>query len=165
MKRTNKILFLLEIFLIVFMSIGCNAVNDFIELNNWFESSGILNNVIVVNYKDDAVFCKFSCQNGKLATSDYAQPIRTVETKVNQNVSWVSVSENSLEKIQEDYITILLLKDSNVVGYAVLEILLKEDKINYQATILEQRLLKIPLAESKAVELTSKIINNNGDSY
>ena len=83
---------------------GCNSQksDNFIELNNWFELSSARNNVIVVNYQDEEVICKFSCEEGTLGTIGYAEPIREVKTKVNQEVSWVSMPENSIEKALKD---------------------------------------------------------------
>ena len=139
--------------------------NNFIELRNWFESSGVMNNIININYQDEEVICKFSCESGTLGTLGYHKPICEVETKVNQEVSWVCISENSIEKIYHDYITILLLKKSNVVGYAVLEVDLREDMIYYQAKILNQELFENPLSETEANQLVAKIINEKGDNY
>lgn len=163
MKTKSKILILLEALLFMFIFVSCNSINNFIELSNWFESSGVFNNVIVVNYQDEEVICKFSCESGTLGTTGYNKPICEVEAKVNQKVSWVPMPENSIEKVSHDYITILLLKKSNVVGYAVLEVVLREDMINYQAKILNEELFKKPLTEIEANQLAAKIINEKGD--
>ena len=158
----NKILILLETFLFMFITISCNNSNNFIELNNWIELLSARNNVIVVNYPDEEIICKFSCESGTLITTGYKKRIREVETKVNQEVSWVSMPENSVEKVDHDYITILLLKKDDVVGYAVLEVTIKEDMFNYQAKILNQELLKKTLSENEAKQLVAKIINEKG---
>ena len=52
-----------------------------------------------------------------------------------------------------------------MVGYAVLEVTIKEDMFNYQAKILNQELLKKTLSENEAKQLVEKIINEKGDSY
>lgn len=148
--------------LFMIFAISCNSRNNFIELNNWFESSGVLNNIIVVNCQDEKMVCKFSCECGTFGTIGYEKPICEIEAKVNQKVSWVPMSENSVKKVYHDYITILLLKKGDVVGYAVLEINLKEDMINYQAKILNQEWLKMTVSENEAKQLVAKIINEKG---
>ena len=166
-KRKNFIMLTLLSIVCCVCLFGCNSQksDNFIELNNWFELSSARNNVIVVNYQDEEVICKFSCEEGTLATIGCAEPIREVKTKVNQEVSWVSMPENSIEKVDHDYITILLVKKDDVVGYAVLEVTIKEDMFNYQAKILNQELLKKTLSENEAKQLVEKIINEKGDSY
>ena len=52
-----------------------------------------------------------------------------------------------------------------MVGYAVLEVTIKEDMFNYQAKILHQELLKVTLSEHEAKQLVSKIINEKGCDY
>ena len=168
MKRIVKAIILIVLSVVCFVCFfGCNSQksNNFIELSNWFHTSCVLNNVIVVNYQDEEVICKFSCERGRLGAIGYAKAVREVEAKVNQEVSWVSVPENPLETVYHDHITILLLKNNDVVGYAVLEVSIKEDMYNHQAKILHQELLKVTLSEHEAKQLVSKIINEKGCDY
>ena len=153
----NKKNILMGMFLFLFVCVGCNSFN-FIELSNWSFTSGVLNNTIVVNYQDEEVICKISCKNGKIAAKDYAVPIAEVVVGVNQKVSWVPKIENSNNTVNNDYITILLLKKEKVIGYAVLKVELKEDAFNYQPKILIQELLQKTLSENETMQKIENII-------
>ena len=164
MKKLKRIIYIFLVMVVV-ISVSCKSMNNFIELKNWFESSGVRNNIITINYQDNNVVCKFSCKYGTVFASGYDVPIEEVKATVNQEVSWVHWTRDFHEKVYNDYVSILLLKESKVIGYAVLEVFLKENNVDYQANILKQKLLIMPISEDDAKQIIAKIIDEKGDNH
>ena len=145
--------------------IGCKDVNNFVELSNWYgpqETLSVTTNIMVIKHNDDKIVCKFYCENGMLAAQGYANPLKEVETQTNSAVSWVCKDNTFVQNVDNDIITILLVKNSSVVGYAVINVAIKENNIDYQATILTQKLLKQPISEAEAQQLVDEVKNKNG---
>ena len=145
--------------------VGCKDTNNFLELRNWYgpqESLSIMTNMMVVKHTDNEIVCKFYCDNGMLATQGYTNPLQEVEAQVNKPVSWICYNDNIENKVHNDTITIFLTKNSDVVGYAIVNVDIKENNIDYQAIILAQKLLKQPVTEKEAQELVNEVKNKNG---
>ena len=144
------------IFSIVLVAIGVIYVyiaNNFIKLETWYFTFGVQNNIIIVDYYDDDVTCKFKSERGFFFGEGHRED-KEIEVKVGQEVSWQYWDYNGEGSLQEGecvYVTITLLKSSKVVGYAILEIT-ERDKgsESYQAEILIQKTLLFPISENDA---------------
>lgn len=151
------------IFSIVLVAIGVIYVyiaNNFIKLETWYFTSGVRNNIIIVDYYDDDVTCKFKSERGFFLGTDFTE--KEAKVKVGQEVSWWYRAYNGEGPLQEGecvYVTITLLKSSKVVGYAILEITKQDDGMSYQAEILTQKTLLFPISENDAEQKIAKIID------
>ena len=159
LRKISKIFIALIIMLGVFLSsCGCTS-NSFIQLHNWSVSASLWN-IIVVDYPEEDVICKFRSEKAILSpVSNNKEVGREIELLPNDWVSWSSRDENN-KIVNEDYISIFLLKNSKVIGYGVLEISKKGDTTgDYQAQILVEKLLLIPITENKAEKEITGFIN------
>ena len=134
--------------------------HEFIQLENWMVTSGIMNNGVIVDYYDDSVDCKLTTENGTLIASGYENPVKEILVKVKQEVNWISWRENFEESVETDFISILLLKKSKVVAYGVLEITRGHSDTDCKAEIIERKILLIPISEGECLDRIKKIIKN-----
>ncbi|MBQ8196493.1 MAG: hypothetical protein IJZ73_00320 [Clostridia bacterium] len=152
---------------------GCNNEknndgDNFIELVDWRNpiiSYNIIHNIIIVRHDDEAIICKlvsdFCCFS--TFSAEYPKFHREVKVKVNDNVVWEPYPEDSNDKIYKDFVTITLIKDDSVIGYALIKIdFTKEDK-NSQVVILVQKLLDEPITETEVQELVNTVKDSNKD--
>ncbi|MBQ9782145.1 MAG: hypothetical protein IJW26_03075, partial [Clostridia bacterium] len=119
---------------------------------------------ITFAFQDKDISCKYSCEKGRFfdGVNIDANNIHKVDTIVNKTVWWSYYNEE-MEFVYNDYISILLLKNNNVVGYAVIKIDC-ESSTRYQASILNQEMLDVPILETKALQLIENIKNKEGDN-
>ena len=136
---------------------------DFSELINWHHPSFTLSaphDIIVVKHEDEEVVCRFVSDNASFL---YIRYHKSIDSKVNVNTYWVPYEEQPIDLIYKDFVTITLIKDDSVIGYALIKIdFTKEDKES-QVVILVQKLLDEPITETEAQELINKIKNDNKD--
>ena len=138
-----------------FSLFGCSSPK-FIELKNWFWTSGARNNLIIVNHYDRSIVCKYTAKNSYLTVIDKGfSRGNTVETKPYVYVSW-SKYDCEDETVYEDIVTVLLIKDMKVIGYGLIKIWHNGEDA-HDAEIIKQGLLKRSITEAEAEQILNKI--------
>ena len=134
---------------------------DFVELKRWFFTSGLLNNIIIIDWNDEEVICKFAAEKGTFLTDGYSDFVEEVEVLCNQEVSWRDWNEEG-ERIAEDYVSVLLCKKSKVIGYAVVNVMEKDyHGAEYQAKTVKQKIFRSPKSESETKKTIKSIIERD----
>ncbi|MBQ9782146.1 MAG: hypothetical protein IJW26_03080 [Clostridia bacterium] len=146
-----------------------DSKNNFVELMHWFHTSGVMNNAISIAFQDKDIYCKYLCDNGVLmySSNNHQNNVigKEVETGVMECVFWPAwKSAEDFGLVDDDYISILLLKDNMVVGYAVIEINRRDIDVYWQVAILKQEMLDVPILETEALQLIENIKNKEGDN-
>ena len=167
MKIFSKIniFVLFGVFIFIFSFSGCNGKKaDFIELKTWFFTSGIMNNIININYDDNDVICRFEADKGWLSSYEEVNRIseQVVEAKINQDIGWSEGGAAYREEFDYTYVSILLLKNSKVKGYGVVKVITENFNVEYEAEILVQELFVAPISIEKAYQLIEEVKEKDG---
>ena len=145
--------------LTLFSFASCGG-DKFIKLSNWIQSAN-LPNLIVVEYKDEDVVCKISAEKGRLnfLVGD-KKSASAIEAEVNQVVTWIARTDED-EVVDNDYITVLLCKESKVIGYAVIKAQDREYRNDHYPKILKQKIFRSPKSESETKKTIKRIIERD----
>ncbi len=128
-----------------------SSKSTFLYLFDWRYPASVRSNGIVIDYDDnDDVTCKFVCKQGAMWIKGYQNVVREAEVGVYQVAFWSHfVSEG--EYVSEDEVSIFLMKNGQVIGYAALEVKRDETSRDFVATILVEELLETPISEEAAI--------------
>ena len=152
-KNRKKSLIILSIVkaLLVVISFSFLYDVDFdIKFDTWYFTSGVANSNITIICSDEEVTCKLICKNGWFYSNGF---VKEIEMPVNQRISWKS---HSFEKTFDDHIEVLLMKDGQVVGKAIIHISKENDDSWYIPTVIAKRNSGTTALEYGICQLISK---------
>ena len=120
---------------------GCKEIksnveegSSMVELNTWFFTSGVPNNVIKVKHENSNAIFEIKVYNGHIFGIG-AGFTRTTTLKVGEETSWQVIIEQSVDM---DYVDIVVKVNKNIIGYVVIKINRVGDSwLNYTPTILK----------------------------
>lgn len=92
-----------------------------IELDTWFFTSGIPNNLLRVKYEDEDENVVFECLTNEGSFWWNNEYTKKVVAKPNEELSW-QCPINGPDSNENIYIDIILKRENNIIGYAVIEI-------------------------------------------
>lgn len=143
-----KKILILGVVLIMCLSMfsGCNdgikvkPVNNMIELHTWYFASGIPNNAIKVKHSDNDV--NFICEvdKGRIWSYDTQEFGKNVVVKTDSTIYWDYFDEDEESNVSEALLEIVLKKNDNIIGYAVIEIESIENSLDFKANVLKSEL-------------------------
>ncbi len=132
--------------------------NCLVGLSTWFHSAGMDDHLIWINHEDENVRCKYYCQNGALILEKNGERKREIEVAANQAVMWTSVYEDPFHAAYTDNISVMLLKNDEVIGYAVIKVSKRGYGGEVVATVVNETMLETPISETEAWEIIDKIV-------
>ena len=129
-KKSLVVLSIIKVLLVIISFSFLFDVDFDIKFDTWYFTSGVANSNITITCSDEEVTCKLICKNGWFVSNDF---VKEIEMPVNQRISWKS---HSFEKTFDDHIEVLLMKDGQVVGKAIIHISKENDDSWYKPTII-----------------------------
>ena len=141
-KNVLKILAIVKVLLILLtVSYSCNF---YVKLDLWKTFNfGNAGNRVTIVCDDEDIICKYRCKNGRMNLPPVENEI---EVPVNKKIIWDS--EKYPYEYDYDYITIQLIKDGMLVGYAKLKVVCVDpDKVRFDAMVVEQKSCKKTVLE------------------
>ena len=135
-KNRKKSLVVLSIVKVLLILLTVSySYSFYVKLDLWKTfNSGNIGNRITIVCNDEDIICKYRCQNG------YMHPPagNEIDMPVNEQVIW-SRRKYPYE-YDYDYITIQLIKDGMLVGYAKLKVVcVNPDRVRFDAMVVEQK--------------------------
>lgn len=134
----------------IMMLCGCNGDNwgvkndnlveenaDFVELNTWFFTSDVPNNVIETVYNEPGASFELSVDKGKFLFSidNHYVLFQQATLGPGETIYWTTESDNIIDIAYAD---VIVKVRNNVIGYAVIKITNPDGSpYNYNATIVK----------------------------
>lgn len=149
------------IFVFLICSFGISAckaddsVNNekFVKLSNWVNRSPNPTNLIWVEYEDKNITCSIVCKRGKISKVDSSKENVGTTFSVNEKAKYT----DSFWGTGRDYVSILLFKKNQVVGYALIEVTMLKDPEDLIPRILVEQEMETPISEEEAMDRIAQV--------
>ena len=160
MKKQAITIIALILILVSVLLCGCTKLveedEEFVELSTWYFTSGIANNLIIVNHSEANSKFEMHLDKGRFWGPEGQRYVTVCTANNGDTVRWEPFDpDGSYENFELAYVDIIVRVDDNIVGYAVIKITSFEDSIwNARAEVVKA--VTFPKVDNQYQKVTQK---------